>query len=191
MWVAFAMQKLLTFFSAKNIRILYIESAKTVNEMTLNELVKLTTLWTTGPRYLHINEPAHDKTNTWHVRTENTQVSLGTRPVWSKSSLYAQWVVKDPSFLHADSENSDKMVGCLGWSASSLGAGAILLVLTCAGSYGPPKVRKPMLSFLYETRRLVLFYIFTKYHKNILKVIWLTERTENQCRITVKYNKER
>ena len=49
MWVAFAVQKLLTFFSAKTIRILYIESAKTVNEMTLNELVKLTTLWTTGP----------------------------------------------------------------------------------------------------------------------------------------------
>ena len=42
MWVA-------DIFSAKNIRILYIESAKTVNEMTLNELVKLTTLWTTGP----------------------------------------------------------------------------------------------------------------------------------------------
>ena len=38
MWVAFHI------FSAKNIRILYIESAKTVNEMTLNELVKLTTL---------------------------------------------------------------------------------------------------------------------------------------------------
>ena len=38
------MQKLLTFFSAKNIRILYIESAKTVNEMTLNEFVKLTML---------------------------------------------------------------------------------------------------------------------------------------------------
>ena len=35
--------------SAKNIRILYIESAKTVNEMTLNKLVKLTMLWTTGP----------------------------------------------------------------------------------------------------------------------------------------------
>ena len=33
-----------------NIRILCIESAKTVNEMTLNELVKLMTLWTTGPR---------------------------------------------------------------------------------------------------------------------------------------------
>ena len=36
-------------FSAKKVRILYIESTKTVNEMTLNELVKLTTLWTTGP----------------------------------------------------------------------------------------------------------------------------------------------
>ena len=53
MWVAFAVQKLLTFFSKINIRILYIESAKTVNEMTLNELVKLTTLWTTGPRSTH------------------------------------------------------------------------------------------------------------------------------------------
>ena len=31
-------------FSAKNIRRLCIESTKTVNEMTLNELVKLTTL---------------------------------------------------------------------------------------------------------------------------------------------------
>ena len=28
-------------FTAKNIRILYIESAKTVNKMTLNKLVKL------------------------------------------------------------------------------------------------------------------------------------------------------
>ena len=37
-------------FSAKHIWILYTESAKTVNKMTLNELVKLTTLWTlTGP----------------------------------------------------------------------------------------------------------------------------------------------
>ena len=51
MWVAVAV-KLLTFFSAKNIRILYIESAKTVNEMTLNELVKLTMLWTTVPWFI-------------------------------------------------------------------------------------------------------------------------------------------
>ena len=30
-----------------------------------------------------------------------------------------------------------------------------------------PKVRKPVLSFLYVTYHLVLFYISTKYHKNI------------------------
>ena len=32
-----------------------------------------------------------------------------------------------------------------------------------------PKVRVPELSFLYMTRHLVLFYISTKYHKNIPK----------------------
>ena len=47
------MWKATHIFSAKNIRILYIESAKTVNEMTLNELFKLTTLWTTGPRVFY------------------------------------------------------------------------------------------------------------------------------------------
>ena len=50
MWVV---QKLLTFFQQKNLRKLYIESAKTVNEMALNELVKLATLWTTGLRLLN------------------------------------------------------------------------------------------------------------------------------------------
>ena len=48
-------------FSAKNIRILYIESAKTVNKMTLNELVKLTALWTTGPRKRFEGEKIHPK----------------------------------------------------------------------------------------------------------------------------------
>ena len=47
---SFCSAKATHIFSAKNIRILYIESAKIVNEMALNELVKLTTLWTTGPR---------------------------------------------------------------------------------------------------------------------------------------------
>ena len=43
---SFCSAKAAHIFSAKNIRILY----KTVNEMTLNELVKLTMLRTTGPR---------------------------------------------------------------------------------------------------------------------------------------------
>ena len=42
-----------------------------------------------------------------------------------------------------------------------------------------PKVRKPELSFLYATHRLVLFYISTKYHKNIQKGIRLTEDYHN------------
>ena len=45
--------KVTHIFSTKNIRILYIEPAKTVNEMTFNKLVKLTMLWTTGPRPLN------------------------------------------------------------------------------------------------------------------------------------------
>ena len=49
---SFCSAKATHIFSAKNIRILYIESAKTVNEMTLNELVKLTMLWTTGPWFI-------------------------------------------------------------------------------------------------------------------------------------------
>ena len=54
-----------------------------------------------------------------------------------------------------------------------------------------PKVRQPELSVLYATSGLVLFYISTKYHKNIPKGLRLTERTQYQWIITVKYNKGR
>ena len=46
MWVA--LQKLLTFFS-KNTCELDIVLTRAVNILTTNELIKLTTLWTTGP----------------------------------------------------------------------------------------------------------------------------------------------
>ena len=49
----FCWKNVSSIFSAKNIRISCIESAKTVNEMTLNKLIKLTTFWTTGPR-MHV-----------------------------------------------------------------------------------------------------------------------------------------
>ena len=52
-------------------------------------------------------EPPHDKTNNVAVRPTKTQISLGIRTVWSESSLCAQWVAKGPSFLHADSKDSD------------------------------------------------------------------------------------
>ena len=42
------------------------------------------------------------------VHPAKTQISLGIRPVLSESSLCAQWVAKGPSFLHAESEDSDQ-----------------------------------------------------------------------------------
>ena len=52
---SFCSAKATHIFSANNIRILYTESAKTVNEMTLIELVKLTMLWITGPWFLQVD----------------------------------------------------------------------------------------------------------------------------------------
>ena len=55
-----------------------------------------------------IFEPRHDKTNKMSVSPAKTQINLGIRLVRSESSLCAQWVAKDPSFLQADSEDSDQ-----------------------------------------------------------------------------------
>ena len=63
---------------------------------------------TFGEGSVGLYEPRYDKTNKMSVRSAKTQISLGIRPVWSESSLCAQWVAKDPSFLHADSEDSDQ-----------------------------------------------------------------------------------
>ena len=47
------------------------------------------------------------------VLPAKTEISLDICLVWSESSLCAQWVAKDPRFLHVDR--------CPGWSESSLG----------------------------------------------------------------------
>ena len=46
-----------------------------------------------------------------------------------------------------------------------------------------PKVRKAELSFLTMTRRLILFYISTKYHLNTPKGSRVTEGTRNLLQI--------
>ena len=76
------------------------------------------------------SKPRHDKTNKMSVRLTKTQISLGIRPVWSESSLCAQRVAKDPSVLHADSEDSDQ--NGLFWVFA--GRTVILLVLSCRSS---------------------------------------------------------
>ena len=53
-------------------------------------------------------EPSHYKTIKLAMRTTKTQISLGIRQVWSEPSLCVQWVAMDPTFLHADSEDSDQ-----------------------------------------------------------------------------------
>ena len=53
-------------------------------------------------------EPRLEKTNKVTVCPAKTEISLGIRPIWSESSLCAEWLAKDPSFLHADSEDSDR-----------------------------------------------------------------------------------
>ena len=63
-----------------------------------------------------INEPWHDKTNKMNVRPGKTQISQGINLVWSESSLCAQWVAKDPIFLHADSKDSDQTGQSLRWA---------------------------------------------------------------------------
>ena len=66
------------------------------------------------------------------VRLAKTQISLGIRPVWSESSLCAQCVAKDPSFLHAKTDQTGRMPR-LTWVFA--GRTTILLVLSCRGSY--------------------------------------------------------
>ena len=86
-------------------------------------------------------EPPHDNTNKMTVRPAKTQISLGIHPVWAESSLCAQWVAKDPSFLHADSKDPDQTsedsdqtgrMSRLIWVFA--GRKLILLVLSCRGS---------------------------------------------------------
>ena len=71
----------------------------------------------------------------WAATWQSQQTECAPiRPVWSESSLCAQWVAKDPSFLHADSEDSDQTgrMPRLIWVFA--GRTVTLLVLSCRGS---------------------------------------------------------
>ena len=78
-------------------------------------------------------EPRHDKTIKVMVRPAKTQIGLASAQS-DQSSLCAQWVAKGPSFLHADSEDSDQSgrMPRLIWVFG--GRTLILLFLSCRGS---------------------------------------------------------
>ena len=85
---SFCSAKATHIFSAKNIRILYIESTKTVNEMTLNELVKLTTLWITGPWRLK-NIPANSENPDQTCTCNFLLLAHVKGKVWKISTMYS------------------------------------------------------------------------------------------------------
>ena len=82
----------------------------------------------------HMSHDMIKPKKTW-LAPAKIQISLGIRPVWSESSLCAQWVAKDPVLLHADSEDSDRTgrMPRLFWVF--VWRSAILLVLSGRGSY--------------------------------------------------------
>ena len=73
------------------------------------------------------------KSTKWPVHPVKTHISLGTRPVWSLFAVRKKkvWTF---SYLLSALWRLTRLGGCPGWSESSLGAQAILLVLSCAGS---------------------------------------------------------
>ena len=106
-------------------------------------------------------------------------------PVWLESSLCAQWVAKDPSFLHAGSEDSDqtgwisliRLGGCPGWSDSSLGAHSLcwcchvaahLHCLASLSSFQYPSIFSTMwwlYSIMVVSQGVDIFFLFCSYKK--------------------------
>ena len=78
-------------------------------------------------------EPLQEKTNKMICAPSKDSDQPG--PVWSECSLCALWLAKDPMFLFADSEYSDKtgwmprLIWVFDWRTS------ILLLLSCSGSF--------------------------------------------------------
>ena len=62
------------------------------------------------------------KPTNWSMHTAKTQISLGMGPVWSESSLYAQWVVTTQAFFMWTAKTLIRLGRCQGWSKSLLGA---------------------------------------------------------------------
>ena len=127
--------KAVWFRSEWTIRLMCVVFTFVIAKKTLPNKWQLTTLFWGQFYWQVVNEPPRDKTNKLTVRPAKTHISLGIRPVWSESSLCAQWVAKDPSFLHAYSEDSDQTgrMPRLIWVFA--GRTPILLVLSWGGSY--------------------------------------------------------
>ena len=99
------------------------------------------------------------------VRPAKTQISLGIRPVWSESSLCAQWVAKDPMFLHADSEDwSDWADAQADWVFAGRTVGFVMSQLISERNeihdHNEIQYKKVCKGFLYVTFRQVLYMAY-------------------------------
>ena len=149
--------KCYSHFCSKNVNAFENTLAISDNEFVINELVKLTMLWTSGPRntpwtyqpynrcgcininkltsllilihsHLHMSHNVRKRTF-GHVRPAKIQISLRICKAWSESSVDAFWIAADVMCLHADSGDSDD------WLESSLGAQVRRYVFSCCALY--------------------------------------------------------
>ena len=109
----------------------------------------------------------HDKTYKIACAPSKDSISLGIRPIWSEFSLCAQWVAKDPRFLHADSEDSDqtgwmpRLIWIFGGRTCHF-VGFVMLWLTCGYSLEVPWWGKLVSTHMFSWRN--------KKHTNTLRL---------------------
>ena len=147
----------ISYFCGMNGSIKQYEWFKRLNDRQVNELIGLiddwliidtepidSNVWLDRERWTNVDfvtifvsitwTASWNKVSEMTVCSAKTQISLGIRPVWSESLLCAQWVAKDPSFLHADSEDSDQTGRMPRVIWVSAGRTVIVLVLSWGGS---------------------------------------------------------
>ena len=135
----------------------------------------------------HIFEPPHDKTNKMTVHPAKTQISLGIRPVWSEPSLCANWVAKDPSFVHADSEDSDQTGPRL--ILVFAGRTCHFVGLPWGGSFHYVKTDQDsetvcIISFKKNNENVSVFWFYAGmlwFFPHFQGISWLMKNTKGQC----------
>ena len=115
-------------------------------------------------QYTHLSR-VMTKPTKWYVRPAKTQISLGIRPVIRIFAVRMKkdWVLSYP--LSAQ-RRLIRLGGCPGWSESSLGAHAILFVLSWGGSFCQQhRSASPFCIFMKST--VELFYL-----RNTFSLSW-------------------
>ena len=103
------------------------------------------------PLICYHNELRHDKTNKMSVRPAKTQISLGIRPVWSESSLFAWrnlWSLAT-HWVHSEDSDQTGQMPRLIWVFAGHTV-ILLLFFSCCGSntFFLEMVRKGIFSWL-------------------------------------------